>query len=320
MAEDTHREHWKWKDPDPQKEAGILLSDRIRYYVEKVKLIEPFDPDSLRPASYNLHVGDLYFLGEKPQYPNRRKYIKIPRNGLIYVRLQETLNLPYYIVAQHDLRVKQVYRGFLAGRSLQIDPGYSGHINYPIYNFTNEDKIIHVGDPITSICFVKTTSFGTKKFWSNTDLDASPLDMTDLQVKGIDGHECLYFAEPGDRSIPEYWLDYPGESHRSSVEDLQRKLQRWMTASKWTAIAVVATLIAGIIPVIIGHAWWMSDKVIDLDREVSSISSSLEQLRGQMDEGQESRPQERETIAVPVEEQVQLEEAEATPPPVNEGS
>jgi deoxycytidine triphosphate deaminase len=287
MAEATFEQRWKWIDPDPGKEKGILLSDRIRFYVNKVQLIKPFDPGSLRPASYNLHVGDLYLLNDKPHKPNRDGGIVIPRNGLIYVRLKEELNLPCYIVAQHDLRVKQVYRGFLAGRSLQIDPGYSGHINYPVYNFTDEDKMIYVGEAITSICFIKTTSFGSAEFWSKIGFDISEDEMKKVTVDGLDGYACLYFPESGDRSIPEYWLDYPGEKHRSSVERLQRSVNRMVrTWKKYRTIAFlgIAALLASLLGTLLGLHYWTSNNIISVNKDMSRVRSSVEQLQKELNQ------------------------------------
>src|SRR2546425_2704993 len=37
--------------------------------------------------------------------------VEIPPNGLIYIRFLEEVNIPCYLIARFNLRVKQVYRG-----------------------------------------------------------------------------------------------------------------------------------------------------------------------------------------------------------------
>lgn len=55
------------KYPCPEQDnlgtAGLLLSDEIIYYVKKYKMIDPFKSDNLRPARYELTVGNEYAIG-----------------------------------------------------------------------------------------------------------------------------------------------------------------------------------------------------------------------------------------------------------------
>jgi deoxycytidine triphosphate deaminase len=220
MAND-YSEKYRWEDPDPNS-TGVLLSDRIRFYVDRVKLIHPFYPDNLNAASYSLRASDTYYENEVLRKAENGR-IRIPKNGLVYVRLLEEINLPHYMIAQHNLKVKQDYRGFLAGRSLLIDPGYRGHINYPIYNFTNQDKEIEVsGNPITEIAFFKTTPFASEAFWKECKIRSE--EELDDYVKGQGIDNLSYKLSPlgPDRIIPQYWL--PRDTHVSSVSELYEKV------------------------------------------------------------------------------------------------
>ena len=50
-------------EDDPNSDVrGILLSDQITYFAQNHNLISPFNPDNLKPAGYELTVGDEYFL------------------------------------------------------------------------------------------------------------------------------------------------------------------------------------------------------------------------------------------------------------------
>jgi hypothetical protein len=48
-------------DPKPD-ENGILLSDQITYYATHHDMISPFLHENLKPAGYELTVGDEYFM------------------------------------------------------------------------------------------------------------------------------------------------------------------------------------------------------------------------------------------------------------------
>ena len=51
-----------WRDPDRRTHAGVLLSDRIRFYVEEVGLIAPFAQSKLRAQLFCL-VSNCHWLG-----------------------------------------------------------------------------------------------------------------------------------------------------------------------------------------------------------------------------------------------------------------
>ncbi|MDI6448824.1 hypothetical protein [Anaerobaca lacustris] len=229
MAKNTFRQDALWRDPDPDGERGLLLSDRIEYYVDMVGLIAPFERSLLHAASYTLRVGDEYWLEDERREPNGRNQIVVPKNGLIYIKIFEKLNLPYYLIAQHDLKVKQVYRGFLAGRSTLIDPGYSGHIYYPIFNFTNQDKPIEVQEEIITICFMKTTSFGADSFWEQNRRNWSPDSLRkEGSIGGVEGRKCIVDFPLPERPIHKYWIKQ--DTHTSSVAELREEVTRVGTA------------------------------------------------------------------------------------------
>jgi deoxycytidine triphosphate deaminase len=290
MAMDDLQDRWKWDDPDPDGEPGVLLSDRIQFYVEKVKLISPFDVESLAPASYTLHAGDEYWIDDEPQRPNAKSEIVVPKNGLIYLKIYEELNLPYYLIAQHDLKVKQVYRGFLAGRSLLIDPGYPGHIHYPIYNFTNQEKVIRLHEELISICFIKTTRFGTKEWRAKQYAETSGLGTVLPKVIGLNGYECLKFPAFRDRPLPEYWRQ--GEAHQSSVVALRqevRGMRKSISRLRNVGFISLLAMIVALMGILLTFHYWVSGNVIAINKDMSSLRSSVERFQ--------SEPTEFRTVA-----------------------
>jgi len=83
-----------------------------------------FNEDNLRPANYDLTIGDEYYINDKKFELKDGKSFIIAKNTLAFIKIKEELNLPSYIVAKYNLRTKQTLRGFLMGTGLQVDPGF----------------------------------------------------------------------------------------------------------------------------------------------------------------------------------------------------
>ena len=56
-----------WMDPRPEQ-TGVLLNDQIKYYANEWDMILPFHPESLKPAGYELAVGDEAMRGGEHIY------------------------------------------------------------------------------------------------------------------------------------------------------------------------------------------------------------------------------------------------------------
>ena len=145
--------------------SGVLLSNEIKYYAEKYKMIDPFVADNLKPAAYELTVGHEFSLGGVPDELEDRPgedTIQIPPFEVAIIKTRETLNLPRFIIARWNLRVKWAYEGLLWIGGPQVDPGWVGHLFCPIYNLSDKERSLRLGDRIAVIDFVKTTPFEEK--------------------------------------------------------------------------------------------------------------------------------------------------------------
>jgi deoxycytidine triphosphate deaminase len=272
-----------WIDPDPNESPGILLSDRIRFYVKKVNLVYPFDETELRPASYTLHAGTEYLISHPGKLVEgdleRDGTVVIPPNGLIYIRFWEEVNIPYYMIARFNLRVKQVYRGLLLGTGPQVDPGFRGHLGCPIHNFTDEDKILHFKERLVTIDFEKTTPLAQVSFLGKTDRELRSLSFDEFRrgitpVLGLTNQPCLIFRENVDRPLREYLP--PGESVKSSVLALQGEVDR--LKSQWTIFKAVA--VGGALVGLLAAGAIVFDAYRDLKTDVVNLNKQLGQMEG----------------------------------------
>jgi len=174
------------KDPDPEIwrtwQGAVLLKDEIaRYCGEPIKLITPFGQKYLKPSSYHLRLGNKCRVdGKDYELSENNKILKIPRHSIAIVRTLEWLNIPGFLVARWNLKVKMVYKGLVWVGSLQVDSGYQGYLFCPLYNLSSKDQELVYEEPLFTIDFVKTTRFDENKgcgLW--TPKPARPIDSGD---------------------------------------------------------------------------------------------------------------------------------------------
>ena len=140
--------------------SGILSADLIQEYARRHKLIEPFKLENLKPASYELTLGDEFCLGGKYRTLGEQtgsRELSIQPFEVAVLKTAETLNLPRFLIGRWNIRVTLAYEGLLWVGGPQVDPGWVGHLFCPIYNLSNNPVMLSLGDRIARIDFVKTT-------------------------------------------------------------------------------------------------------------------------------------------------------------------
>src|SRR3972149_3072064 len=150
------------KDTREKETFGVLLSDEIEYYVREHKMIDPFNIENLKPASYELTVGYEYSIGGESKTlsdENGKNIIEIKPFEVVIIRTREVINLPRFIIARWNIRVRKAYEGLLWVGGPQVDPGWVGYLSCPLYNLSYRPVTLTLYDPIAVIDFVKTTPF-----------------------------------------------------------------------------------------------------------------------------------------------------------------
>jgi deoxycytidine triphosphate deaminase len=181
-------ESWLWVDPaapDPATHYGaVLLAEEIRNYVDNYNLLfdrSSFKVENLKGASYTMspHPTEGWIIHDRGAIKNaiskgivfvggnherlRRKensrgpYYIVPPNSLAYIRLNEILRLPFYVIGRHNLKIDYVYQGLLLGTGPQVDPGFIGQIYIPLHNLTNRQVEVYINESFVSIDFVRTS-------------------------------------------------------------------------------------------------------------------------------------------------------------------
>ncbi len=279
-------ERYMWIDPLEDEAGGILLSDQIEYYVNAVKLIDPFQQTCLRPASYDLTVGEDYFVNDCGKHLQKGEKITISPNGLVYIKTREFFNLPYYIVARYSLRVQQVYRGLLVDNGLHVDPGYRGPITIPVHNLTDDKRELSYGEPFLSVDFSRTTRF--KPTILDSIASEDELVKEGVQLVGTEGYELKLFWKSAEsfkkpKGVYDLWI--AGETHKSSLEKMRedldsntkiaKKLTRaWSSFKKVGYIAGLALVIT-LFSVLLVHIRWSVDKYTDVLEKVEQVEAEV---------------------------------------------
>ena len=143
-------------DPD----VGVLLSDRIRHYCgPDFQLISPMKELNLQPAAYGLRVGDNYTKNGERYTLNSGGVFEIEPYRVAIIQTLETLNLPDFLIGRWNIQISLAYKGLVWVGGAQVDPGFRGRLNCPIYNLSSEPVRLSYGDKLAVIDFVTTTPF-----------------------------------------------------------------------------------------------------------------------------------------------------------------
>lgn len=190
--------------PQEQDDAphvhGVLLSDEIIRLVDAHKFIDPFDRIHLKPAAYELTIGDEYFVGGAfIKLTDNDDRVVIPPFEVAVIKTAETLCMPRFIIGRWNIKVRHAYRGLLWVGGPQVDPGYVGHLFCPIYNLSDKTVRLAKGEEIAVIDFVKTTPFKAEK------LDSEPYERYPrtsrpiIEDFGIENLRSALFTKAGEK-------------------------------------------------------------------------------------------------------------------------
>lgn len=151
---------YKSLDPFPDIPAALLNSADIYDYVRTTGMICPFNPEKLKPASYEASVGKTCIRwdekGNKQKIDLRQEgsFVLAP-NSIAFVTTREQFRLPDYMAVRFNLRITNVHRGLLLGTGPLVDPGFEGHLLIPLHNLTTNKYIFRYEEDLIWLEFTK---------------------------------------------------------------------------------------------------------------------------------------------------------------------
>jgi deoxycytidine triphosphate deaminase len=142
----------------------VLNHQEILRRCREEKLIGGFKPGMCKGASYDLTLGDEYYIFDSNQSPstkfkviplNSKESLKIPPGEVCYAITSESLNMPDDLTAILSLPMGLIKKGLMLTKQPPIDQGYKGKIVCMLYNLSANDVSIKRGEKILTIEFIK---------------------------------------------------------------------------------------------------------------------------------------------------------------------
>lgn len=144
----------------PALDAGRFLVDEdIRALVQEKKLIEPahFDENSLQGCTYDVRIGDKALLGGRGQEVDLTDTVlEIAPGAYAGVISMEKVTLPKNVFATLGAKRKFSYDGLVLLSGSHVDPGYSGHLLFGIFNGSPKRRFLRRLEKIVSLTFMMT--------------------------------------------------------------------------------------------------------------------------------------------------------------------
>lgn len=139
---------------------GTLSGEQIREEVESESgriAIEPFDPDCIQPASYDMTLGAEAFIPEHEQKEMLEpgSVLSIPAGGTALVLTRERLEVGHDVAGHLGLRSYYTRKGIDILKGPQIDPGFEGPLHVILLNLSPSKQVIPYGEPIVTVEFVE---------------------------------------------------------------------------------------------------------------------------------------------------------------------
>lgn len=141
---------------------AILSGAQIERLVKTRQLvIDPFDPDLVQPATYDLRVGRKILasplspdiVGAVVELNDRSPTYKIQSGQMVGAISAEMLRLPLDICGRFGIRSGFARRGLNAFGGVQLDPGFEGRLIMNLLNVGPEPVTITLGEPLFSVEF-----------------------------------------------------------------------------------------------------------------------------------------------------------------------
>lgn len=180
-------------DFPPNMRSGILSDTDIHTEIAKYEHrnhglnIEPFDPQNVQPASYDLTLGDTF----QRQYQHGPGSVQSVENGavdrvpqtvgedidelvvqpqeFVLGHTEECIHLPPYISGEVKGRSSVGRMGLIPHTAGWIDPGFTGQITLEFVNHSERPVKIEPGQRIAQVVFSYTNRPATKPYGEKED-------------------------------------------------------------------------------------------------------------------------------------------------------
>lgn len=118
--------------------------------------IEPWNPDRLQPASYDLTLGRYVRSAGSPFIADfEDSALVIAQGSFFLLHTAEVVTLSAGIGAQVVGKSTWARKGLIVEAAGWVDPGFSGQLVLEVTNMSPVPVTVNVGDPIAQIIFME---------------------------------------------------------------------------------------------------------------------------------------------------------------------
>ncbi|MCK5148948.1 hypothetical protein KAR48_19490 [bacterium] len=271
----------RYKDPLTEIRPALLNKTDIAKYVSKTGMVYPFDPNKLKPASYEVELGNeiLYWdVDGKKQHLKKltsKNSITIRKNSITYVGVNSNFNIPYYIALRFNLTITHVHRGLLLGTGPLVDPGFNGILMIPIHNLTTNDYTLRPGDNLIAIEFTKLSE--DKILLDNDDKKEKELYGQNVKDPGFKFDDYVDSAIKPLTSVQSSLEQTVGkmriqvEEANSAVDEVKSESKKTSRIITWAGIVIAATLVITSLTVF----FQTRSLIVDANKYVSDSTTSI---------------------------------------------
>lgn len=148
---------------------STLVDHQIRYHAKTRGLVEPFEPEQLNPASYDVTLGsklqvERYGGFYEVDISDRTYYLQ--PGDFVLAHTQELVRIAPGLEAVFQLkssRGREGYQHMLAG---YIDPGFTGQVTLELKNVTNYQRLpLYKGLRIGQLRFATLESIPARPYF-----------------------------------------------------------------------------------------------------------------------------------------------------------
>ncbi|WP_122745342.1 dCTP deaminase domain-containing protein [Pseudomonas viridiflava] len=219
-------------------------------------LISPFDSKNLRHSSYDLTVGDEYYIGHASAIFETQKLrpsqsIAIPPHAVCFILTAEIINLPLDVTARVSLRMTHIYAGMVLTSQPPFDPAYSGKVVVMLHNLSSACYHLKCGERVATIEFTKLSKPAT-------------LNRTHRSVVGLEAQ-----------------LSRPLVSSLSEIASASKKVQEkinWLSGQMVVFAALVVAVLA--VPGFFSYSGLL-DRLNEQREQIKDMSKTLEEYKQQ---------------------------------------
>lgn len=322
LSSDDKYAKYRAKDPLPNICPALLSAADIRAYIKKTALLEPTELGSdmfsegelFKPAAFALRLKGKCTryeyndnkLEEKPvTLDSKDDCFVLPKNSIAYVTVTPMIRLPWYIAARFNLKIGFVYRGLLLGTGPMIDPGFVGHLTFPLHNLTDNEYRLYGNERIIWMEFTKinpplgVSSLGSRSNYQSLEpfvRESEESASVNVRISAAledTGHTAIVSSLPGTLRELRNEANVASEN-ASEAKDAAKKSA--LAARLYSVAGVLATAIAlaGLFAAFVHPSLGF---LRDADSRYSQFRQDIEEHERRMSELEERlrRKEERET-------------------------